>query len=173
MWHDGPLDELWHCGRVWSWSCCLFAVSPWELSLPGQQLPGRRLGSSSLLVLPWLSYPFIPCLVHAPFQWSLAASSPLSLSVLYLGSVQNKYIMWLNSMDSGQVDRLQIRLLRVSLFQLCSNLLPDTGLTWVFLPASAHVSYLQNRVFTTCGFFKSFRKEFCRFFHLEKAGKTP
>lgn len=148
-------------------------------SLPGScPFQGSSfLGGGSALLRYWFCLDFyipsFPALSMPLFQWSLAASSPLSLSVLYLGSVQNKYIMWLNSVDSGQVDRLQIRLLRVSLFQLCSNLLPDTGLTWVFLPASAHVSYLQNRVFTTCGFFKSFGKEFCRFFHLEKAGKTP
>lgn len=38
-------------------------------------------------------------------------------------------------------------------FSFVPNLLADTGLTQVFLPASAHVSYLQNRVFTTCGVF--------------------
>lgn len=54
-----------------------------------------------------------------------------------------------------------------------SALLADTRLTQVFLPVSAHFSYLQNRVLTSCVFFKSFRKESCGFFHLEKDGKTP
>lgn len=67
MWPSLALELLFLC-------CPSQGVVPQGSSLLG----GGRLCSSSLLILPWLLFPFIACLIHATFKWSLAASFLLS-----------------------------------------------------------------------------------------------
>lgn len=108
---------VWCDGSLWPGAALelqFVSVPPWEWSL---------LGSSALPC--WrscldFSCPFIPCLVHAAsrevWQWLFLNS----VSFVAWFSAKQARGIWLNGVDSGQGDRLQISLICVSLFQHCS-----------------------------------------------------